>query len=163
MQALNSIPAFNQRTEVFPNVMKQLEQLLTGEPSLIANMANSAALIHNAFQFHWTGFYIVRNTQLVLGPFQGPVACTRIAKGKGVCGSSWQQKCIMNVPDVEQFPGHIACSPQSKSELVIPILRNEEVIAVLDIDSEFPGHFDVHDESFFSEVAELIVKYSHES
>lgn len=163
MQARETIPAYTKRSDVFPIVKKQLEQLCMGEPSLIANMANVASLIHSAFQFHWTGFYIVRNEHLVLGPFQGPVACTRIAKGKGVCGSAWSKKTLLNVPDVEEFPGHIACSALSKSELVVPLIRHSEVIAVLDIDSEYPAHFDTNDERFFMELAQQIVEHSNES
>ena len=163
MQEHNTIPSFAKRSEVFPQVLKQLEHLIKGEVSLIANMANTAALLHRTFQFHWTGFYIVRDSMLVLGPFQGPVACTRIAFGKGVCGAAWQQQTLLNVPDVELFPGHIACSAHSRSELVIPVIKNQEVIAVLDIDSEFPAHFDAHDELFFTEVVKQLATNSHES
>jgi L-methionine (R)-S-oxide reductase len=154
---------FEKRSDIFPMVMKQFTQLCEGEHSIIANMANTAALLHSTFRFHWTGFYIVRNDMLVLGPFQGPVACTRIARGKGVCGAAWQQKTIFNIPDVELFPGHIACSALSKSELVVPLIRNDEVIAVLDIDSEFPAHFDALDESFFTEVVRYLAENSYES
>ncbi|MFM9006744.1 MAG: GAF domain-containing protein [Flavobacteriales bacterium] len=163
MQAVPSLPQYKKRSEVFPLVMKQLTQLMDGERSMIANMANVAALLHSTFQFHWTGFYIVRNEMLVLGPFQGPVACTRIARGKGVCGTAWQQKTVLNIPDVELFPGHIACSALSKSELVVPVIRNGEVIAVLDIDSEFHAHFDVHDETFFTDVVKHLAANSDES
>ena len=163
MQEHNTIPSFAKRSEVFPQVLKQLEHLIKGEVSLIANMANTAALLHRTFQFHWTGFYIVRDSMLVLGPFQGPVACTRIAFGKGVCGAAWEQQTLLNVPDVELFPGHIACSAHSRSELVIPVIKNQEVIAVLDIDSEFPAHFDAHDELFFTEVVKQLATNSHES
>ena len=162
MQAVSSIPQYKNRSEVFPLVKKQLTQLFDGESSMIANMANAAALLHSNFQFHWTGFYIVRNEMLVLGPFQGPVACTRIARGKGVCGTAWQQKTVMNIPDVELFPGHIACSAHSKSELVVPVIKHGEVIAVLDIDSEFHAHFDVHDETFFTDVVQHLAAKSHE-
>jgi len=163
MEEHNAITSYIKRSEVFPQVQKQLEQLIKGEVSLIANMANTAALLHRTFQFHWTGFYIVRDSMLVLGPFQGPVACTRIAFGKGVCGAAWQQQTLLNVPDVELFPGHIACSAHSRSELVIPVIKNQEVIAVLDIDSEFPAHFDAHDELFFTEVVKQLATNSHES
>ena len=121
---------------------KQVEALVEGEEDTIAIMSNVAAILHNTFGFWWTGFYIVRGDVLVLGPFQGPVACSRIPFGRGVCGTAWQRKESIVVPDVEQFPGHIACSSQSRSEIVVPIFRNEEVIAVLDIDSRKLNAFD---------------------
>lgn len=127
---------------------RQLESLLEGETDEIANMANTAALIHETFGFWWTGFYIVKDGQLVLGPFQGPVACTRIPFGKGVCGTAWKRGESIVVPDVELFPGHIACSSLSRSEIVVPIIRNGEVVAVIDIDSKELGCFDDTDRSW---------------
>ena len=122
----------------------------------IANMANVAALIQEAFRFWWTGFYRVIGEQLVLGPFQGPVACTRIGYGKGVCGTSWKEKKTIVVEDVEQFPGHIACSSESKSEIVVPLLKNGEVIGVLDIDSECLATFDATDKEWLEQIAEVV-------
>ena len=122
----------------------------------IANMANVAALIQEAFRFWWTGFYCVIGEQLVLGPFQGPVACTRISFGKGVCGTSWKEKKTIVVEDVEQFPGHIACSSESKSEIVVPLLKNGEVIGVLDIDSECLATFDATDKEWLEQIAEVV-------
>lgn len=121
---------------------KQIQSLIDGEQDEIAVMANVAALIHETFHFWWTGFYRVIGQELVLGPFQGPIACTRIAYGRGVCGTAWQEKHSIVVPDVEQFKGHIACSSASKSEIVVPVWRNNEIVAVLDIDSEKLATFD---------------------
>ena len=123
------------KSERYALLRKQVESLTEGESDLTANLANVAAAIQQSFQFWWTGFYLVRGEQLVLGPFQGPVACTRIPFGRGVCGTAWQRRETVVVPDVEAFPGHIACSTASRSEIVVPILRNGEVLGVLDIDS----------------------------
>ena len=123
------------KTEQYETLLPQVKALLEGEEDLIANMANIAASLKEQFGWLWVGFYIVKKDELVLGPFQGPVACTRIKKGKGVCGSSWASATTLIVPDVEKFPGHIACSSLSKSEIVVPIIWNNEVIAVLDCDS----------------------------
>ena len=135
---------------------KQVEALVEGEEDTIAIMSNVAAILHNTFGFWWTGFYIVRGDVLVLGPFQGPVACSRIPFGRGVCGTAWQRKESIVVPDVEQFPGHIACSSQSRSEIVVPIFRNEEVIAVLDIDSRKLNAFDEIDREGLERIMGLI-------
>ena len=135
---------------------KQVEALVEGEEDTIAIMSNVAAILHNTFVFWWTGFYIVRGDVLVLGPFQGPVACSRIPFGRGVCGTAWQRKESIVVPDVEQFPGHIACSSQSRSEIVVPIFRNEEVIAVLDIDSRKLNAFDEIDREGLERIMGLI-------
>ena len=135
---------------------KQVEALVEGEEDTIAIMSNVAAILHNTFGFWWTGFYIVRGDVLVLGPFQGPVACSRIPFGRGVCGTAWQRKESIVVPDVEQFPGHIACSSQSRSEIVVPIFRNEEVIAVLDIDSRKLNAFDEIDREGLESIMGLI-------
>ena len=124
------------RQEMYNGLLPQIRSLVEGETDLIANMANICAALHDAFGFFWVGFYLVKENELVLGPFQGPIACTRIRKGKGVCGSSWEQAVSLVVPDVDLFPGHIACSSLSRSEIVVPLLnKNNEVWAVLDIDS----------------------------
>lgn len=140
----------------YKELLKQIDALLLGENDLIANLSNIAALLHEAFKSHWTGFYLVKNNQLVLGPFQGPVACTRISYGKGVCGTSWETKLPIIVDDVHEFKGHIACSPLSNSEIVIPILMNNSVKAVLDIDSTEFGAFNNADLDFFMKVCELL-------
>ena len=137
-------------------VYKQVEALVEGEDDTIANMSNIAALLHSTFGFWWTGFYIVKGDELVLGPFQGPVACSRIPFGRGVCGTSWQRKERIVVPDVEKFPGHIACSSQSRSEIVVPIFRSEEVIAVLDIDSRKLNAFDDIDRESLEKIAKKV-------
>ena len=140
----------------YQELYKQLQFLLSGEDDHIANMANMAALIHETFGFWWTGFYIVKGEQLVLGPFQGPVACTRIPYGKGVCGTAWQRQETIVVPDVEEFPGHIACSSLSRSEIVVPIFRNDSVYAVLDIDSKELATFDDIDRGWLEKIVELL-------
>ena len=144
------------KEEEYQSLMPQLKGLLTGETDLIANMANVAAALKEQFGWFWVGFYVVKNKELVLAPFQGPVACTRIKKGRGVCGSCWQQAKTLIVPDVEQFPGHIACSSLSKSEIVIPIIRNKEVVAVLDVDSEEYNFFDDIDQKYLETIVGLI-------
>ena len=144
------------KTERYQNLYKQLESLVSGENDQIANMANMAAMIHETFGFWWTGFYIVKGEQLVLGPFQGPVACTRIPYGKGVCGTSWQRQETIVVPDVEEFPGHIACSSLSRSEIVVPIFSNGSVYAVLDIDSKELATFDDIDKEWLEKIVELL-------
>ena len=144
------------KTEKYQNLYKQLQSLLSGEDDQIANMANMSALIHETFGFWWTGFYIVKGEQLVLGPFQGPVACTRIPYGKGVCGTAWQRQETIVVPDVEEFPGHIACSSLSRSEIVVPIFRNDSVYAVLDIDSKELATFDNIDKEWLEKIVELL-------
>lgn len=133
------------KTEKYSLLNAQLKSLLEGESDRTANLANAAALIHESFGFWWTGFYLVRGQELVLGPFQGPIACTRIPFGKGVCGTAWQRRETVIVPDVEEFPGHIACSSLSRSEIVVPVLRGGEVVAVLDIDSRELATFDDQD------------------
>ena len=144
------------REEQYLELIPQIASLLEGEPDLIANLANITAALKEQFGWLWIGFYIVKNDELVLGPFQGPVACTRIRKGKGVCGSSWAQAKTLIVPDVEQFPGHIACSSLSKSEIVVPVIRNGEVVAVLDVDSEELNEFDTTDQYYLEKIVELI-------
>lgn len=137
-------------------MIPQIKGLLEGENDLIANLANTVAALKEQFGWLWTGFYIVKENELVLGPFQGPVACTRIKKGKGVCGSSWAQEKTLIVPDVKKFPGHIACSSLSRSEIVVPVIRNAKVVAVLDVDSEHLDHFDETDQSYLEQIIQLI-------
>jgi GAF domain-containing protein len=130
--------------------------LVDGEPDLIANLSNVAAALKQTFDFLWVGFYIVKNDELVLGPFQGPIACTRISFGKGVCGTSWKEKKTIIVPDVDAFPGHIACSSASKSEIVVPVIHHNEVAIVLDIDSSSLSTFDEIDQTFLEELVKVI-------
>jgi GAF domain-containing protein len=145
------------KEEIYLQVLNQLRALVQGEEDLIANLANSCALLKEAFNWWWVGFYLVKNQELVLGPFQGPIACTRIAKGKGVCGTAWQQQKTIIVPNVHEFPGHIACSSASLSEIVLPIFgSNQEVIGVLDVDSEFLACFDEIDARYLEEVLRIL-------
>jgi len=144
------------KQEQYEALLPQIKGLLSGEPDLIANLANISAALHEQFGWLWVGFYIVKEDALVLGPFQGPVACTRIRKGKGVCGTSWEKETTLIVPDVEKFPGHIACSSKSKSEIVVPLIRNGKVIAVLDVDSEAFDHFDATDQQYLEQILNLI-------
>ena len=144
------------KNETYKLLLSQVKSMVKDESDPIANMANVAALIQEAFHFWWTGFYRVIDNQLVLGPFQGPVACTRIAFGKGVCGTSWKEKRTLVVEDVEQFPGHIACSSESKSEIVVPLIKGDEVIGVLDIDSEKLATFDATDQAWLEQIAEMV-------
>jgi GAF domain-containing protein len=140
----------------YQETYRQIASVVSGESDRIANMANTAALLHEAFGFWWTGFYIVRGNQLVLGPFQGPVACTRIGSGKGVCGTAWEKRETIVVPDVHQFPGHIACSSLSQSEIVVPVFCNNEVSAVLDIDSKELSTFDETDKEWLEKIVSLL-------
>lgn len=133
------------KQERYNALLPQIQSLITGEPDVVANLSNIAAALKQAMGFFWVGFYIVKNNELVLGPFQGPIACTRIGFGKGVCGAAWKEKKVMLVPDVEQFPGHIACSSASKSEIVLPAFKNGEVALVLDVDSDKLNDFDETD------------------
>lgn len=144
------------KAEKYQEVYKQILSVVSGETDQIANMANTAALLHEAFGFWWTGFYIIRGNQLVLGPFQGPVACTRIGFGKGVCGTSWERRETVIVPDVHLFPGHIACSSLSQSEIVVPIFHNDEIYAVLDIDSKELATFDEVDKEWLEKIVTLL-------
>ena len=145
------------KTERYQSLLPQIESLIAGETDLVANLANIAAALKQTFDFLWVGFYLVKNNELVLGPFQGPVACTRISLGKGVCGTAWKEKRTIVVPDVDAFPGHIACSSASRSEIVVPIINQNEVIMVLDIDSEHPGSFDQTDLRFLESMVKLII------
>lgn len=144
------------KEEQYKSLVPQIKALLTGENDLIANMANICAALKEQFNFFWVGFYLVKEDQLVLGPFQGPVACTRINYNRGVCGSAWAQGKTLIVPDVEEFPGHIACSSLSKSEIVLPILKDNTVFGVLDVDSDALNSFDEIDEKYLSEILNLI-------
>ena len=138
------------KEEKYQELIPQLKALISGEVDLIANLANISAGLKEAFDFLWVGFYLVKKEELILGPFQGPVACTRIQKGKGVCGTSWKKKEPIIVPNVEKFEGHIACSSHSQSEIVIPIIRKEQTVAVLDVDSKELNTFDSIDERYLS-------------
>lgn len=140
----------------YQEIYKLIESVVSDESDMIANMANTAAVLHEAFGFWWTGFYIVKDGQLVLGPFQGPVACTRIGFGKGVCGTAWERRETIVVPDVHQFPGHIACSSLSQSEIVVPMFSNDEVYAVLDIDSMELATFDQTDKEWLEKIVKLM-------
>lgn len=144
------------KQEQYEALIPQLKGLLEGETDLIANLANIAAALKEQFNWLWVGFYLVKNDELVLGPFQGPVACTRIKKGKGVCGSSWAQQKTLIVPDVEKFPGHIACSSASRSEIVVPVFHGNEVAGVLDVDSKELNAFDATDQTYLEQIISLI-------
>lgn len=144
------------KSEQYRSLIPQIEALISDESDLTANLANISAALKQQFGFFWVGFYLVKGEELVLGPFQGPVACTRIAKGKGVCGKAWELAQTLIVPDVDEFPGHIACSSLSRSEIVIPIIKNGKVMGVLDVDSEFLNHFDENDADFLSQIIALI-------
>ena len=144
------------KADRYRSLIPQIEALIKVEPNLVANLANTAAALKEQFDFFWVGFYLVVGNELVLGPFQGPVACTRIAKGKGVCGAAWQQKETITVPDVEVFPGHIACSSRSRSEIVVPISKQGEVVAVLDVDSDLSDNFDETDKQYLQQIVSLI-------
>ncbi|WP_298645921.1 GAF domain-containing protein [uncultured Proteiniphilum sp.] len=149
------IPYGASKEEIYQALLPQLKALMEGEPDLIANMANIASALKEAFGFFWVGFYRMAGDQLVLGPFQGPPACTRIAYGRGVCGTAWKEKRTLIVPDVDRFPGHIACSSFSRSEIVVPVKRDGSVTAVLDIDSDRLDHFDEVDACYLEKIGEL--------
>jgi L-methionine (R)-S-oxide reductase len=144
------------KEEQYQSLIPQIKGLLTGETDLVANMSNVAAALKEQFQWFWVGFYVIKNNELVLAPFQGPVACTRIQKGRGVCGTAWQRAETLIVADVAKFPGHIACNSLSKSEIVVPVKRNGEVVAVLDVDSEAYNFFDDTDKKYLEEIVTLI-------
>ncbi|MBQ7898354.1 MAG: GAF domain-containing protein [Bacteroidales bacterium] len=146
------------KTEKYAEVLRIIQSVIEGECDIIANMANMSALLHEEFGFWWTGFYRVdqESGQLVLGPFQGPVACTRIPFGKGVCGTAWERAEAVIVPDVHKFPGHIACSSASNSEIVVPVFQNNQIIAVLDIDSTEFDTFDQTDKEWLEKIVSLI-------
>ncbi|ASS50283.1 MAG: diguanylate cyclase [Candidatus Fluviicola riflensis] len=144
------------KTEQYQQLLPQIKALVGGESNRTANLANTAAALKTAFGFFWVGFYTVEENQLVLGPFQGPIACTRIAKGKGVCGTAWERNETLVVPDVDAFPGHIACSGDSRSEIVIPITKNGIVEAVLDVDSNQLNNFDQTDAQYLTELCQWL-------
>lgn len=144
------------KEEQYQSLIPQIKGLLEGETDLVANMANVVAALKEQFGWFWVGFYVVKSDELVLAPFQGPVACTRIKKGRGVCGSSWAEKKTLIVPDVEKFPGHIACSSLSKSEIVVPVIKNDEVVAVLDVDANEYDQFDTTDQQYLEAIVGLI-------
>jgi GAF domain-containing protein len=141
----------------YESLLPQIQGLLTGEPNLIANLANIAAALKEQFNWFWVGFYWVIDDELVLGPFQGPVACTRIKKGRGVCGTAWEKAATIIVEDVEKFPGHIACSSLSKSEIVVPVFKDGKVTGVLDVDSSDLSQFDAIDQVYLEKIVALIV------
>jgi L-methionine (R)-S-oxide reductase len=145
------------KEEQYLELIPQIAALLDGEPDLIANLANISAALKEQFGWLWIGFYIVKEEELVLGPFQGPIACTRIKKGRGVCGTAWEQMKTIIVQDVNKYPGHITCNSLSKSEIVLPLIRNDEVVAVLDVDHSLYAYFDKTDELFLSEIISLVV------
>jgi len=144
------------KAEQYQSLIPQIKALMEGEPDLVANLANIAAALKEQFGWFWVGFYIVKDSALVVGPFQGPVACTRIRKGRGVCGTAWEKAATIIVPDVEKFPGHIACSSLSKSEIVVPVIRDKNVVAVLDADSNACDDFDTTDQQFLEAIVNLI-------
>ena len=144
------------KKEQYASLLPQIEALLTGEPNLVANLANIAAALKEQFNWFWVGFYWVIEDELVLGPFQGPVACTRIKKGRGVCGTAWEKACTILVDDVEKFPGHIACSSLSKSEIVVPVFKAGKVLGVLDVDSSELSQFDATDQVYLEKIVALI-------
>ncbi len=150
--AENLVLVTGSKEEQYQSLLPQIEALISGETNLVANLANVAAALKEAFGFFWVGFYLVDQDELVLGPFQGPVACTRIRRGRGVCGTAWAQAMTQVVPDVSTFPGHIACSSLSRSEIVVPLLKDGEVWAVLDIDSEELASFDETDRKYLEQL-----------
>ena len=156
--AENLIIAEGGKAEKYALLYKQIEALVEGESDTIANMANIAAMIHHTFSFWWTGFYRVCGDELILGPFQGPLACSRIAFGRGVCGTAWREQKTQIVADVEQFPGHIACSSLSRSEIVVPVWHEERIVAVLDIDSEHLATFDTTDQEWLEKIVKVLYK-----
>lgn len=155
MEELNLIHT-ESREEKYQSLLPQIEALMKGEEDLIANLANVTAALRFGLDFFWVGFYLVKGNELVLGPFQGPIACTRIAKGQGVCGQVWEHEKALIVPDVDQFPGHIACNSASKSEIVVPVIRDGQVMAVLDVDSDTINDFSDIDEKYLKEIVAVI-------
>ncbi|MGL1887956.1 MAG: GAF domain-containing protein [Reichenbachiella sp.] len=151
-----NIQSGTNKLEKYERLLPQIAALISDEPDQIANMANVAAALKQTFGFFWVGFYFVKEDQLVLGPFQGPIACTRINKGKGVCGSSWAEAKTLIVPNVDEFPGHIACSGDSKSEIVVPIIREGQVIGILDVDSDQLGDFDQVDQVYLEQLCQTL-------
>ena len=154
--AENLIITEGEKEQQYQTLFPQIEALLAGETDMTANMANVAAALKQTFDFFWVGFYVVKEDMLVLAPFQGPIACTRIRHGKGVCGTAWKEAKTLIVPDVELFPGHIACNAASRSEIVVPVIREGKVIAVLDIDSDKPDSFDEVDANYLERICGLL-------
>lgn len=150
------IASSEDKGERYKSLIPQIESLVAGEEDTIANLANITAALKQTMNFFWVGFYMVRGNQLVLGPFQGPIACTRIESGRGVCGASWKEKRVVIVPNVDEFPGHIACSSDSKSEIVLPAIKNGEVALVLDVDSNRLNDFDETDQHYLLQVIRII-------
>lgn len=148
------------KEEQYQSIIPQIDALLNGEADFVANLANVAAALKEQFNWFWVGFYLVKQDELVLGPFQGPVACTRIKKGKGVCGASWAQAETIIVPDVDEFPGHIACASASRSEIVLPLIVGDQVVGVLDVDSEVLDKFDETDQLYLEKVIDILLKNS---
>lgn len=152
------IPTTESRAKLYESLIPQVKALVHGEPEMVANLANTVAAIRQTFGFFWIGFYVKKQDQLVLGPFQGPIACTRIRFDKGVCGASYTQKKTIIVPDVDQFPGHIACSSDSKSEIVVPVIKDGEVVMVLDVDSDQLNDFSEVDKEGLEQIAQIIAE-----
>lgn len=144
------------KAEKYQSLLPQIEALVSGEPDLIANLSNIAAALKQAMNFFWVGFYFVKGDELVLGPFQGPIACTRIKRGAGVCGAAWKENSVIIVPNVDEFPGHIACSSDSKSEIVLPAVKNNDVFLVLDVDSDKLNDFDAVDEKWLKSLIRIV-------
>jgi L-methionine (R)-S-oxide reductase len=153
------ISASQNKKDRYEALLPQIEALVEGEQDMVANLANIAAALKQSMNFFWVGFYLVKGDQLVLGPFQGPIACTRIDSGKGVCGASWKEGKVIIVPDVDKFPGHIACSSDARSEIVLPGFKNGEVLLVLDVDSNVLNDFDETDQHFLQSVLQTIEKF----
>lgn len=148
------------KVQKYEQLLPQIQALIEGERNQIANLANITAALKQTFNFWWVGFYLVEGNELVLGPFQGPIACTRIQYGKGVCGTAFAQKKTILVPDVDQFPGHIACSADSRSEIVVPVVKNDQVRMVIDVDSSIINYFDSADQQYLEKLAEMIAAYA---
>ncbi|MGM0489737.1 MAG: GAF domain-containing protein [Planctomycetota bacterium] len=146
------------KEEQYERLIPRIEALIAGEEDLVANLANTAAALRYGMGFFWVGFYLVKNDELVLGPFQGPIACTRIQKGQGVCGQSWQKAETIIVPNVDEFPGHIACSSESKSEIVVPLMRSGEVVGVLDVDSDVLNCFNTTDQRYLERLTKSLFR-----
>lgn len=144
------------KAEQYQSLIPQIQAIVADESDVIANLANICAALKQQFNWFWIGFYLVKDNELVLGPFQGPIACTRIGKGRDVCGTAWQQQKVMIVPDVEQFPGHIACNSDSKSEIVLPVMKQNKCVAVLDIDSDALDSFDEVDAEYLKQIVAIV-------
>lgn len=155
-QNINILPLEVSKEEKYQSLLPQIKSLVNSETDLIANMANISAALKQVFNFFWVGFYIIKENELVLGPFQGTIACTRIKYGRGVCGAAWKDKETIIVPNVKEFPGHIACDINSRSEIVIPVFKDKEIVSVLDVDSEHLNHFDLVDAKYLQKITALL-------